>query len=92
MASRIPLPLDEEGFREASAVLVRTEQELQAVGMRAAERLEAGTPARLDGTVVLMLFETPKADTARVTLSDLYAYRDRDSPPGNTNAGGGQAT
>jgi DNA-binding transcriptional ArsR family regulator len=75
MAFRIPMALDEQGFKEAYAVLVQAEAGLGDVERRAAERLGAAAEPRDDATAVLLLFETPTEEDRAGALGDLYAYR-----------------
>jgi DNA-binding transcriptional ArsR family regulator len=76
---RMPMSLDEQGFEEASAILVQAERALSDLAQRTAERVGASQVPRLDGTAVLLLFETPDVDTAAPMLAELYAYRDATS-------------
>jgi DNA-binding transcriptional ArsR family regulator len=75
LLARTSMALDARGFEEASAILEEAIHRLTDVERRAAERLARHGSKRLDGTAIVMLFETPTADSPRETMKALDDLR-----------------
>ena len=83
--SRRPLALDEAGFEEASAVLVKALDELSAVERRAQARIKKGA-TEVPTTAVALLFDTPQpAPAERAPGKKARARRSGQAEPSSSS-------
>ncbi len=60
--TRTPLKLDQEGWSEVAAVLVRSLEEVNEIGLKSSERLEDSDEAPVAATVAILNFPTGRGD------------------------------
>jgi len=81
--SRLPLRLDDEGFREVSAMVCELLARLPDVEQRAAQRLHDDETLESNGTLVTLFFESPSMGSVSANVPP---DRHRESTSGHARA------